>query len=460
MGLRLTGYRRWLAIAAAGVIGLGLCALLLDRCLESYLQSEAFRRTMSRQTSLAFKVQGEYAPIRRTGFFAVTTSGFAGDGGDRLMRAIQAQDVTATLDGWNILRNRCELQRITIVRGRVELQQFKPKPPPIRSWFARLLPTVILREVLADSADVLTQMHDQPAGIYGVKLRVRSNGKDFEYEGRNGFLRMPVFPELQVRRIHMLVTTPRLYLHEALMTPLSPESRGSLALKGDAGIGGNRRFNAQITADRMPLAPWLARSLQESIAGIVSGQLAGQGSMALQNTNSTSAALVGAGSVEIVAGRIHHLAALNRLAVLTENESLRDVRIDRCKFRFDWKYPRLEVSNFSAESKDVFRLEGKLTVHQGQLAGLFEFGVTPPYLHWLPNARQTIFSREHDGYCWTTVRMFGDLDHPKEDLTPRLKSTLAESPFAFISLVLRGIGNWFENALGRGNQESPPRPNK
>lgn len=443
-----------------GAAGMGLCGLLLDRCLERYLQSETFRQTISRQTSLAFKVQGEYAPIRRTGFLAVATSGFAGEGGDRLMRAIKAQDVTATLDGWKIFRNRCELQQITLARGRVELQQFKRRPPPIGSWFARFLPTVILREVVADSADVLTQMHGQPAGIYGVKLRVRSDGKDFEYEGQNGFLRMPVFPELQVRRIHMRVTTPRLYLYEALMTPLSPESQGTLTLTGDAGMGGDRRFNVRMTADHMPLAPWLARSLRESIAGTVSGQLAGQGSMALQDTQNTSAALAGAGNVDIVAGRIHHLAALDRLAALTENASLHDVRIDRCQFRFDWKYPRLEVSAFSAESKGVFRLEGTLTVHQGQLAGLFEFGVTPPYLHWLPNARQTIFNREHDGYCWTTVRMFGDLDHPQEDITPRMKSTLAESPLAFVSLVLRGIGNWFENAWGRGSQESPPPPRK
>ena len=457
MGLRLVGYRRWLTIAATGVVGLGLCALLLDRCLGIYLQSGVFRRFISRQTSLAFKVHGEYAPIHRTGFLKVATPGFAGDGGNRLMRAIQAQDVTATLDGWQIFRNRVELQQITIARGRVELQQFKSKPPPVETWFTRLLPTVVLREVLADSADVLTKWRDQPAEIHGLKLRVRSDGKDIEYEGHDGFLRMPPAPELRVRRIHLLVTTPRLCLREALLIPLSPESQGSLTVKGDAG---DRRFNVRITADRIPLAPWLARSLQESIAGIVSGQLAGHGSMAPQNTLSTSAALIGAGDVEIVAGHIHHLVALDRLAALTKNESLRDLQIERFKFHFDWKHPRLEVRDFSVESKGVFRMEGNLTVHEGQLAGLLEFGVTVPYLQWLPNARGTVFSRDQDGYCWTTVRMSGDLKHPKEDLTPRLKSTLAETPFAFMSLLLRGIGEWFEYPFGRDDHESPPQPVK
>ena len=128
MGLRLVGYRRWLAIAATGIAGLGLCALLLDRCLGICLQSQVVRQTMSQKTSLTFKVHGEYAPIRRTGFLKVATSGFAGDCGDWLMRAVQTQDVTAILDGWKMFRNRVELQQIAIARGRVELQQFKPKP--------------------------------------------------------------------------------------------------------------------------------------------------------------------------------------------------------------------------------------------------------------------------------------------------------------------------------------------
>ena len=51
--------------------------------------------------------------------------------------------------------------------------------------------------------------------------------------------------------------------------------------------------------------------------------------------------------------------------------------------------------------------------------------------------------------------MYGDLKHPKEDLTPRLRSTLAETPFAFMSLLLRGIGNWFESPFGRDDHESP-----
>ena len=48
-------------------------------------------------------------------------------------------------------------------------------------------------------------------------LRVRSDGKDFEYEGHDSFLRMPPAPELRVRRIHSLVTSPRLYLREAFL---------------------------------------------------------------------------------------------------------------------------------------------------------------------------------------------------------------------------------------------------
>ncbi len=438
---------------------MGLCALLVDQCLGIYLQSEAFRQTMSRLTSMAFKGQGEYAPIRRTGFLKVTTPGYAGDGGDQLMRAIQAQDVTATLDGWKIFRNRVELQQITIARSRVELQQFKPKPPPVETWFTRLLPTVVLREVLADSADVLTQLSGRPVEIRGLNLRIRSNGVDFDYEGHDGFLRMPPVPELRVRHVHMLITTSQLYLREALLTPLSPESKGTLTVEGDTGIGTNSHFNTRIVIEGMPLAPWVG-PWHDSLDGLVSGRLTGQGILERKATGGRFDAFDGSGDLQIAVGRIHALPTLDQLAALTGNQGLRDLPIEHCRFRFAWKHPHLEVRDFTIESKGVFRLEGNLDVRREQISGQFEFGVTPPYLHWLPNARETVFSREHDGYCWTTVRMSGNLKHPKDDLTPRLKSTLAETPFAFMSLLLRGIGDWFEYPFGRDDHESPPQPVK
>ena len=438
---------------------MGLCVFLLNRGLGIYLQSEVFRRFISRQTSLALKVQGKYAPIHRTGFLTVTTAGFSSDGGDRMIKALDAQQVTATLNGRELFHRRCELQQITIARGRVELQPFEPKPPPVETWFKRLLPTVVLREVLADSADVLTKLHGRPAEIRGLKLRIRSNGVDFDYEGHDGFLRMPPLPELQVRHVHMLVTTSQLYLRESLLTPLSPESKGTLTVEGDTGTGTNNHFNTRIAIDGMPLAPWVGH-WHDSIDGLVSGHLTGQGTLERKATGGRFDSFDGSGDLQIVVGRIHGLPTLDQLAALTGNQGLRDLPIEHCQFHFAWKHPHLEVRDFTIKSKGVFRLEGNLTVHEGQLAGLFEFGVTPPYLHWLPNARETVFSREHDGYCWTTVRMSGDLKHPKDDLTPRLKSTLAETPFAFMSLLLRGIGDWFEYPFGHNDHESPPQPVK
>ena len=59
-------------------------------------------------------------------------------------------------------------------------------------------------------------------------------------------------------------------------------------------------------------------------------------------------------------------------------------------------------------------------VNQGKLEGLFQVGVTPTSLRWLPGSQARVFTVERDGYVWTSVRVTGLLDDLKEDLSQRL----------------------------------------
>ena len=310
----------WLAAMLTILVGLAVGWILLDRWLEHYLESQSFRSAMSRLTCRVFKVSGEYAPIRRTGFLSVATPGFVGTNGWKMTRSIETQQVTATLNPWGLFLRRWQLQEIRIARGRIELQQQKPQPPPPRPW--RLI-TTFLREVTADSADVLTRFRGQPGGFYDIKLRVCSHGEGFDYLGRDGQFRVPRLPQLKAQRVHVLVVPEKLYLHEAVLLP--PRAPGSLHLKGEAGMRGDRRFKAELDSDQMPLAPWCGR-WQGSVEGVIDGQVSCQGETQQQaKEKEPFSELEANGRFEAKNGRLHHLQFLDKLAEFTVNESLREL---------------------------------------------------------------------------------------------------------------------------------------
>ena len=94
----------------------------------------------------------------------------------------------------------------------------------------------------------------------------------------------------------------------------------------------------------------------------------------------------------------------------------------------------------------MFRLQGTATINNKRLGGELQLGVAPGYLEWLPKA-QRIFTRQRDDYLWTTVQLGGTINDPQEDLSPRVAELLKKSPGAALGLLIRGIGEWFENSV-------------
>jgi len=65
----------------------------------------------------------------------------------------------------------------------------------------------------------------------------------------------------------------------------------------------------------------------------------------------------------------------------------------------------------------------------------------------LPNPEE-IFSRRHSGYLWTTVRLSGTIDDPKQDLSPRIIELFKESPGAYLQFLFRQFEDWLRRTFG------------
>ena len=88
-----------------------------------------------------------------------------------------------------------------------------------------------------------------------------------------------------------------------------------------------------------------------------------------------------------------------------------------------------------------------MSIEQRRLRGTIKLGLTREYLDWLPNPEE-VFTRKENGYLWTNVRLFGTIDDPKQDLSPRIIELFKESPGAYLQLLFRQFEDWLKRALG------------
>ncbi len=81
----------------------------------------------------------------------------------------------------------------------------------------------------------------------------------------------------------------------------------------------------------------------------------------------------------------------------------------------------------------LLRIDGVCDVVNNNLDGIFQVGIAPGTLRWVPGAESKVFSRREDGFLWATMRLVGPLDSPSEDLSDRLydaavAATIEEAP--------------------------------
>ena len=426
-----------LAIVIAVVVALPLA----NRKLTDYIESDAFRRELDKQTSKGLHFEGEYQAIRRTGPLTARTEGFKGRNGVKAFKTLSTGEVDAKFDPWGIFLRRWELEYIHIPSGKAEIQTYEPKPEdkPPKPWYAIFLPErVHLNKVVCDSADVTWQLRGRKAGFFGTQLLVTPYGRDFEYRAEGGVMKTGIAPDLTLHQLHLLITKELLTLYDLELAP-GAKSAGRIRVNGWAGMKNDKSVSAEMNFSEIPVDPWIPEAWARVIKGRASGDVAWRGSdMTMEGSS-------GWGEVRLEGGRVAGARLLEDVASLI-GKPIEQVNLSRFSLGFEWKYPRVQIKQVDIEGKGIFRLQGTATISKKKLSGELQLGITPAYLEWLPKA-QRIFTRQRDGYLWTTVQLGGTMDDPQEDLSARVAELLKKSPAAALGLFIRGIGEWFENSV-------------
>lgn len=429
-----------------------IAALLFNPRLTRYVESDVFRHALEDETAKGLHFRGgAYAPIQRTGLLTARSEHFRAEDGEKAMRSIDARQIAARFNPWGIFLRRWQFDDILIGSGDVEVQVYQPtsQPTPAKPWFAIFLPKrVYLKRIESDAANVTWRFRKQRAGLFATRLLITPHGRDFNYQATGGKLKMPLFPDLGLRGMHLLITKKLFTLHDIdLVPPRVPvgeadsfpvaENEGTIHGQGTVGIGEDKSVDINVSFENAPIGPWLPRNWKGHVVGNAFGKLRWTG----KDTKLESSG--GEGSLGVRAANIIGLPFLENLATITGEKSFQHLELDDCGLELEWRYPKIDIEKIALEEKGKFRIEGALTIERGALNGAIELGVARKYLNWLPNPEE-IFMRERDGYLWTKVHLSGTTEAPKEDLSPRVVDLLKESPAAFLGILFRQLSAWLK----------------
>lgn len=436
--------RRAAIVLGAIIIVAGTAIALVNPRITRYVESDAFRAELEKQTAKGLHFPAStYAPIRRTGFLSAASDGFRAQNGRKALVTMDAHGITARFNPLGVFLRRWQLDAVHIDGGEVAIQTYEPKPEPSPSkpWYHIFLPArVNLQRVWTEPADVTWKLRNEKGGFFGTRLLITPHGHDFEYRATGGTMKGPLIPDLPLRRTHLLITKTLLTLYTLDLAP-ETQSDGFIQAEGTAGTREDKSVDFKVKFGKVPVREWLPGSWDDHVSGLAAGEVHWHGKNPKLEESQVQ------GSLRVEGGRVRRLPFLEKLASITGKKSIEQLELSECSAEVDWQSPKVEIKNIAIEDKGKFRMEGAVSIREKTLGGAIQLGVSREYLEWLPQAEE-IFPKEKGGYLWTTVHLSGTVDKPEQDLSPRIIEALKESPGAFLGLIFRQVGEWLKDAVG------------
>ncbi|MBV9658744.1 MAG: DUF748 domain-containing protein [Verrucomicrobia bacterium] len=441
---------RWLRRVLAAVpilLVLGVvAAFALRYWVEGFLRSDDFRRLLDRRASEALRAEGHFAPLHREGA-GIFSASFDAASGVGPLRKLTAEPIRAELNLRALLRrawrvDEINLERVSVVLGddafsnlpRPDFQSktdaaSRPSPrPPESHGLTALLPSRFeLGQVRVDQfALAWNPARPEEAGaLRDAALLAHPSGSSefnadlhaWEIDGRGGKFTQARFPAVTLDTFHLKTTATEIFITRA---DGRLDGGGTVALSGSQRLDGDRALDLRITLADTPVTPFLPDDWRARLHGQLRADVRIQGPADRPEQLRTS------GHAELRDGRLEALPFLAELAVLTATARYRQAPLQTGRADFAWSAGRLTVTNLQVGSDGLLRIEGGFTVVNGQIDGTLQVGVARNSAggglnRWLTGAAARVFDQpEHDGFAWTTMRVSGPANAPREDLSTRL----------------------------------------
>jgi hypothetical protein len=148
------------------------------------------------------------------------------------------------------------------------------------------------------------------------------------------------------------------------------------------------------------------------------------------------------------------LPVLDALAAYADTRRFRVLNLNEARLDWQWSKDETALSNVILSSDGLVRLEGSLVIRDRNLDGNFRLGLAPGTLAAIPGAETDVFTPGERGLLWTTLRITGNADDPKEDLTDRLIAAAGLRMFDELPGGAEKVLKFSQSVLGDSPEEA------
>lgn len=397
----------------------GVLAMIIG--VRGYLHSDSFRRLLSAEAGKVMKGEGAFDMFRWKGL-QVRTDAFHATGSE-LVRRVRADGIETEIGLGGFGRGVWELRGSHIRKLEADIDLTKREsimsqlPPPKR----QVADAGKRNGWLPDQAEVMEAeignivVHavtpHGPAELAGTRLRAVSTGAPMSYRGTldGGMLQLPwaCMPVVKLRTADLRWQDETLFV-SSLEADMWERTR--LGASGEWDQTSKRGAFAGAVTD-IPCAELLDETWARRITGEVD-----LGFECEWTPDSESAR----GVIHLTDGALTALPVLDALAAYADTRRFRVIQLTEARSDWRWRDGVLYFSDLVLASEGLIRLEGALALRGKDLDGTFRLGLPPGTLARIPGAETEVFQAGERGLMWTTLRITGTLDKPREDLTDRL----------------------------------------
>jgi hypothetical protein len=399
-----------------------LAGIMVARVLFTrYLHSDGFRHALGEGAANALHASNaDFSPLEFDGALVYGENFHAErqDGGG--FSSMSADQLRATFNWHGLLHHTVQIdelgiQRLNVeapVKSGVEMTEGTPgaSETPAALSEGKTGWTVDLRKAVITEAN--WHWSDDPAGgLTGTTLTLKPDGQNgWVINAQGGTVRQAGWPSLDLESASMRWQSPTLYINSSTLR----NGAGELTVTG--AVATRQSVDLQVKLNGVDVQPVLTQDWRERLAG----SLTGQANVRAPLGSDAAREITVSGSLALINGRLTALPILDQIGVFTHTERFRQLDLTRASADFTRTPEKLEIRNMVVEAEGLIRVEGSYTVENGEIAGIFEVGLTSATLQWIPGSQEQIFTTSRDGYRWTEMKLSGPVAHPVDDLTPRL----------------------------------------
>jgi hypothetical protein len=392
--------------------------------LHFFVHSDSFRDWLSKKVSRSLHADGRFEPLTWEGS-NFRSAGFSATGNPKSkLRSLKVTNISAHIDWHQLLKGQFVIDHVNAEKIEAFVGKGVSQPSPEATHrppgfkFSDLLPSQVrVDHFFVADANLHWQTTLGDSGQFtGAKISATQRQPDqWDVEAVGGKAQHAGYPVMEVESAHGTVSRESIVIQHAQATL---PGGASIQLAGNIDVA--KQLNATLTANFADLNTNAVFPVAWRFGGKMSGHLVYKGDLdRFEHGEVTGSVKISGAAIDLanVFGTLHQLAKFG---------GLNDVQLDSIATDIRYQERNTQFSNFHASHQDQIRVEGTGSIGPQHIDANLLLGLSPKILGWIPGAEEGVFTDQKDGLRWTSVRISGTPEQPKEDLTKRLVSAFRD----------------------------------